>query len=194
MLASFCVKTFPHAENKIYAEQISKPATETKAQPRSNNPKMKPTLLLLSVIAIALLSCAEARLGWNRGPCACPAVEPRWCGPREEPRSRGCCGFHCVKWKKEMKSEKNRAGWPAGWPGAPFDEEEEGLGLDNFDRSMWDETEDEEVGSGNPSSRRTYSWMECVKRCKVITSTQYSPWSRELCMSRCMRDPPRRPW
>ena len=49
-----------------------------------------------------------------------------------------------------MKSEKNRAGWPAGWPAAPVDEEEEeGLGLDNldnFDRSMWDETEDEEVG------------------------------------------------
>ena len=66
---SFCVKTFPHAENKIDVRQVSKHATKTKPQPPSHKRKMKPTLLLLSVIAIALISGAEAYGSFPRRAC-----------------------------------------------------------------------------------------------------------------------------
>ena len=62
---SFCVKTFPHAENKIDVRQVSKHATKTKPQPPSHKRKMKPTLLLLPLVAIALMSGTEAQPIWN---------------------------------------------------------------------------------------------------------------------------------
>ena len=46
--------------SKVDARQVSKDATKTKPQHKR---KMKPTLLLLSLVAIALISGTEARLG-----------------------------------------------------------------------------------------------------------------------------------
>ena len=141
--------------SKTDARQASKHATKTKPQHKR---KMKPTLLLLSVIAIALISCAEARLG-----CICPAVEPRWCRRGEEPANCGCCGCSCMKLRKVRAKWLDEEVGSNPWssmrppPGSQFD---------NFERpphtrpqqptgqsiwnSMWDEMDDEEVGYMTP--------------------------------------------